>query len=245
MSTAINTYNESSLHNTLKTLYSVTKNGRTEVNLNGYIYDIITDDEGIFEIQTRNLSKLLPKVMTTLEGGGKITVVYPIIAEKKVVLYDDDGNILSKRKSPKKQTIYSIFDELTGIYPVLLNKNFTLEVLQIKMIEERKRTAEPVQSGNKKRRFKRDWIKTNKRLEDIITTTQFKTADDYIKLLPSGLPETFCAKDVYNAFSSSKEYPAEAAKKSHLILWVLSRMEIIEFTEIKNRSKYYRLTTVK
>ncbi len=241
MPITINTYNESSLHNTLKTLYSVTKNGRTEVNLNGYIYDIITDDEGIFEIQTKNLSKLLPKVMTTLEGGGKITVVYPIIAEKKVVLYDDDGNILSKRKSPKKQTIYSIFDELTGIYPVLLNKNFTLEVLQIKMIEERKRTAEPVQSDNKRRRFKHDWIKTNKRLEDIITTSKFKTAGDYTKLLPPGLPETFCAKDLYNAFSSSKEYPAEAAKKSHLILWVLSRMEVIEFTEIKNRSKYYKI----
>ena len=127
MPITINTYNESSLHNTLKTLYSVTKNGRTEVNLNGYIYDIITDDEGIFEIQTKNLSKLLPKVMTTLEGGGKITVVYPIIAEKKVVLYDDDGNILSKRKSPKKQTIYSIFDELTGLtYLSSLNLHFKL-----------------------------------------------------------------------------------------------------------------------
>lgn len=242
MPTTINTYNESSLHNTLKTLYSVTKNGRTEVKLNGYIYDIITDEDGIFEIQTKNLSKLLPKLMATLEGGGKITVVYPIIAEKKVFLYDDDGNILSKRKSPKKQTIYSIFDELTGIYPVLLNKNFTLEVLQIKMIEERKRTSQPVQSSNKKRRFKHDWIKTNKRLEDIIETRQFKSADDYIKLLPADLPKSFCAKDLYKAFSDSKKYPAEAAKKAHLMLWVLSRMEVIEFTEIKNRSKYYKIT---
>lgn len=245
MPTTINTYNESSLHNTLKTLYSVTKNGKTEVNLHGYIYDIVTDDDGIFEIQTKNLSKLLPKIMTTLENGSKITVVYPIIAEKKVVLYDDDGNILSKRKSPKKQTIYAIFDELTGIYPVLLNKNFTLEVLHIKMIEERKRTSEPVQSSNKKRRFKHDWVKTNKRLEEIIATTPFKNLEDYLKLLPTGLPECFCAKDVYNAFSASKEYPAEAAKKAHLILWVLSRMELIEFTEIKNRSKYYKITAGK
>ena len=241
MSTAINTYNESSLHNTLKTLYSVTKNGRTEVNLNGYIYDIITDDEGIFEIQTRNLSKLLPKVMTTLEGGGKITIVYPIIAEKKVVLYDDDGNILSKRKSPKKQTIYSIFDELTGIYPVLLDKNFTLEILEIKMIEERKRTSEPVQSKNSRRRFKKDWVKTNKRLEEIIRTHQFKNKKDYISLLPSNLPETFCAKDLAAAFNSAGTYPKEAEKKAHLILWVLSRMELIEFTEIKNRNRHYKI----
>ena len=245
MSTGINIYNESSLHNTLKTLYSVTKNGKTEVSLNGYIYDIVTEDEGIFEIQTKNLSKLLPKVMTTLEGGGKITVVFPIITEKKVVLYDDDNNIISKRKSPKKQSLYSIFDELTGIYPVLLNKNFTLEVLHIKMIEERKRTREPVQSSNKKRRFKKDWVKTNKRLEEIVATSQFKKPGDYLKLLPSDLSQTFCAKDLYTAFIKSKDYPAEAAKKAHLILWVLSRMEIIEFIEIKNRSKYYRITAGK
>ena len=241
MSIAINTYNESSLHNTLKTFYSVTKNGKTEVKLNGYIYDIVTDNDGIFEIQTKNLSKLLPKVMTTLENGKKITVVYPIVAEKRIVLYDNEGKIISNRRSPKRQTIYSLFDELTGIYPVLLNSNFTLEVLEIKMIEERKRVNELVQSKNNKRRFKRDWIKINKRLEDIIKTSQFKTADDYLALLPSNLPETFCAKDLYKAFTLTNNYPAEAAKKAHLILWVLSRMEIIEFIEIKNRSKYYRI----
>ena len=241
MPSGINIYNESSLHNTLKVFYSVTKNGRTEISLNGFIYDVVTDNNGIFEIQTKNLSKLLPKIMTTLENDGKITVVYPIVAEKRIVLYDDEGKIISNRKSPKRQTLYSLFDELTGIYPVLLNKNFTLEVLEIKMIEERKHVKEPVQSKNNKRRFKRDWIKINKRLEDIIKTTQFKTAADYLALLPSNLTETFCAKDLYNAYIKAKDYPAEAAKKAHLILWVLSRMEIIEFTGIKNRSKYYKI----
>ena len=241
MPTKINIYNESSLHNTLKTFYSVTKNGKTEVKLHNYIYDVVTENGEIFEIQTRNLSKLLPKIMTTLENGIKITVVHPIIVEKTIILYDDDGNILSKRKSPKKQSIYSIFDELTGIYPVLLDKNFTLEILEIKMIEERKRTTEPVQSNNNKRHFKRNWIKTNKRLEDIVKTIQFKTSNDYLSLLPTNLPKTFCAKTLLNTFQAAKTFPVEAAKKAHLILWVLSRMELIEFIEIKNRSRYYSI----
>ena len=241
MPAGINIYNESSLHNTLKTFYAVTKGGKTEIKLNGYIYDVVTADDEIYEIQTKNLSKLLPKIMTTLESGRKITVVHPIIIEKRIVLYDDDGNIISKRKSPKKQTVYSIFDELTGIYPVLLNKNFTLEIQEIKMIEERKRTSEPVQSKNNRRHFKRDWIKTNKRLEDIVKTIQFKNKKDYLSLLPPNLPKTFCAKDLANAFNKAETYPSEAARKAHLILWVLARMELIEFTEIKNRSRFYKI----
>ena len=241
MPTGINIYNESSLHNTLKAYYAVTKDGKMEIKLDGYIYDVVTDDGKIYEIQTKNLSKLLPKIMTTLENKRKITVVHPIVIEKKVALYDDDGNIISKRKSPKKQTIYSIFDELTGIYPVLLDKNFTLEILEIKMIEERKRTSEPVQSKNSRRRFKKDWVKTNKRLEEIITTHQFKNKKDYLSLLPPNLPETFCAKDLATAFNTAGTYPKEAEKKAHLILWVLSRMELIEFIEIKNRSRHYKI----
>ena len=68
MPAGINVYNESSLHNTLKAYYAVTKDGKMELKLDGYIYDVVTDDGEIYEIQTKNLSKLLPKIMTTLEN---------------------------------------------------------------------------------------------------------------------------------------------------------------------------------
>lgn len=57
----INTFNESSMHKTLKKMYSLEEGSNTEVNLNGYIYDIVTKNNSVIEIQTRNLSKLLPK----------------------------------------------------------------------------------------------------------------------------------------------------------------------------------------
>ena len=241
MGISINIYNESSLHNTLKTYYAVSRDGNTEIKLDGYIYDVVTKDNQVYEIQTKNLSKLLPKIMTALENGRKITVVHPIIISKKIFLYDEDGKtLLSKRKSPRKETLYSIFDELTGIYPVLLNKNFTLELLEINMIEERKKACEPIQSKNNRRRFKRDWIKTNKRLEEIISTRHFKTEKDYLSLLPASLPKEFCAKDLSAAFRLEQTFPPEAAKKAHLIIWVYSRMGIIEYLENRNRNRYYK-----
>ena len=241
----INTYNESSLHNTLKILYAENSHGKTEIELNGYIYDIVTENSDIIEIQTKNLSKLLPKIMATLDSGKKITVVHPLVITKRIVLYSKEGKLLSNRKSPKKNSIYDLFDELTGIYPVLLNKNFTLEVMEISLIEERIKTEEPVNSKNQRRRYKKDWIKSNKRLEEIISTRTFRKKSDYIKLLPKELPEVFCAKDLEKCLRNNN-YPQNAYKNAHLISWVLSRMEIIELSEKpegvpKTRTKYYKI----
>ena len=58
----INTYNESSLHKTLKTLYASENGFQTEVKKDGYIYDILDAEGNAIEIQTKNLSKLLPKI---------------------------------------------------------------------------------------------------------------------------------------------------------------------------------------
>ena len=189
------TLNESSLHKSLKIIYSEIYDGQTEVKKYNHIYDIITKKGNAIEIQTKNLSKLLPKIYDTIQKGHNIKLVHPVILENTIELYDSQNNLLSKRKSPKKQNIYSIFKELTGIYEVLLNRHFSLEIVYIKMTETRMRTLENVQSQNKRRRFKKNWIKTNKRLEEIIETKHFNSKDDYLKLLPE-LPDTFSSKDL-------------------------------------------------
>lgn len=242
MTRIINTYNESNLHNTLKTLYAANYNGKTEINTDGFIYDVITQNNEIIEIQTANLAKLLPKILSTLEKNKKITVVHPIINTKTIITYDESGKQLSKRKSPKKENIYNLFKELTGIYPVLLSENFTLEVIEISMTEERIKYTEPIQSQNNRRRFKKNWKKINKKLNEILLIRKFKTKEDYLNLLPSDLPNYFCAKDLQTAFKKNNTYPSSATKQAHLILWVYSRMEIIEFIEIKNRSRFYKIS---
>ena len=101
------------------------------------------------------------------------------------------------------------------------------------MTETRMRTLENVQSQNKRRRFKKNWIKTNKRLEEIIETKHFNSKDDYLKLLPE-LPDTF----------SSKDLEEKIGKKNNpnLILWVFAHMNIIKHVESQGRKKFYRIT---
>ena len=232
MFSPINTYNESSLHNTLKLFYAENFGGKTEVEAEGHIYDILCDDETVIEIQTKNLSKLAAKIRDALDKGHKVRLVYPLVYRTRIILTDEQGKPVSNRLSPKKGCIYDIFRELTGLTDILLNKNFTLEVLTINMIEHRVRTSEPVQTANKSRRHKRNWVKVNKRLDEIIETRTFHTAKDYVALLPEALPEEFCAKDLSKA---------GLPRYAHLILWVMVRIPVIEQTGVNNKSRLYKI----
>ena len=228
MTKIINTYNESSLHNTLKVFYAEKYNGRIEVECDGHIYDILCSDGMVIEIQTKNLSKLAGKIKDAIGHGHKVKLVYPLVYRTRIILTLEDGELISKRLSPKKGCIYDICRELTGMTDILLNKNFTLEVITINMIEHRVRTSEPVQTTNRSRRFRKNWLKANKRLEEIIETCQFKTKKDYLSLLPEGLPEEFCAKDL------------KLPKYAHILLWVLSRIPVIEQVSSKGKTKFYK-----
>jgi len=231
--------NESSLHHSLKVLYQELYEGHTESEQDGFIYDIVTKNGNIIEIQTKNLAKLLPKILKTIENGHNIKLIHPVALTTRIELKDEEGKIISKRKSPKKGSIYSIFRELTGIYPVLTNPHFSLEVVEIEMTEERVRTSEPVQSKNGRRRFRRNWNKSGKRLDTIINTRRFSKAQDYLKLLPP-LPQPFCARDLKIALDKMPDIPKQSAD-AHLIIWVLSHAGFIEEVEKKGRAKYYKI----
>ena len=233
------TLNESKLHNSLKILYQKLYEGQTEVEQDGHVYDIVTKNGNVIEIQTKNLAKLLPKILDTIDKGHNVKLVHPIPLITRIELKDEEGNIISKRKSPKKGNIYDIFRELTGIYILMSNPHFSLEVLEIEMTEERVRTEEAVQSKNGRRRFRRNWNKTGKRLDTIINTRRFSKPEDYLALLPP-LPQTFCAKDLKKAISEQKELPTRATANANLILWVLAHAELIEYTGTKGKSKYYK-----
>ena len=227
MINTINTYNESSLHNTLKIFYAEKYNGKTEVEAEGHIYDILCEDGQVIEIQTKNLSKLADKIKDALAKGHKVTLVYPLVYRTRIITTDEEGKPVSNRLSPKKGNIYDILRELTGLTEILLKRNFTLEVIAINMIEHRVRTSEPVQTTNRSRRYKKNWLKANKRLDEILETKQFKTARDYLSLFPKDLPDEFCAKDL------------NLPKYAHILLWVLSRIPVIKQIGSKGNTKYY------
>lgn len=237
----INILNESALHLTLKKIYSLDETSHTEVELDGKIYDIVSDKGNITEIQTQNLGKLLPKIMVALGKKRRVKVVYPLIITKYLETYDASGTLISRRKSPKRHSIYDLFRELTGIYPILLEKNFSLDVVECTACERREKKDEAVQSANGRRRFRKHWLKTDKRLEEIIKTRIFCTAADYLALLPQTLPTEFTTTDIRTALKTDKTLPTSTLQNANIMVWVLSRMEIIKHIGNKGRSKLYTI----
>jgi hypothetical protein len=226
----IEIYNESQLHRTLKTFYAEQTDGKTEQKIDGKVCDIVTVSGEIIEIQTGNLGKLASKI-AHLTQNHKLRIVYPLALEKYIETFDENGVLISMHKSPKKCSIYSIFRELTGIYPWLFSENFTLEVLEVTVTEKRVKTPEPVQLPNKSRRFRKNWYKTGKELRTMGTSRIFSNLSDYAALLPDTLPAEFSANDLA---------ASGIGKDAALMIWVAQKLEIIEFTEKKGKSRYYR-----
>ena len=232
----INTLNESSLHKSLKTLYCKKVNGQVEIKIKNWICDIVAD-KNIIEIQTGNLSSLKNKCADLLKDSYCVTIVAPLITCKTIVKQENEET--KKRKSPKKDTIYSFLKNLTGIYPLLLEKNFSLEIPFVHISEERRILDYPVQSQNKRRRFTKNWLKVNKYLDLIEKTMIFNKKEHYLALLPKELKAQFSSADIKNAFL--KEGIKITASNASLICWLFLRMGLIKLLEQKGRLKIYQL----
>ena len=248
----INTYNETDLHRTLKNMYALEYNGKTEVAVEKWICDIVTEGGDVIEIQTSNISKLTEKTRSLLAAGKKITIVHPLITEKTIETYAADGTLVSRRKSPKSQTIYAILKNLTGIYPLLLENNFTLEVLYVSLTEQRRKTDSPTQLANKSRRFLKDWVPQGKKLNEVLKKERFKTKTDYLRLIPAPLIEqsadAFTVSSLQKAIlaaptlqAMSKSNRTAAAAQARLLVWIFTRMGLLEESGKKGRSMTFRI----
>lgn len=248
--TVINTYNESSLHRTLKKIYASEFDGQTEVKYGPYICDIITGDSKIIEIQTSNISALKRKIEFAIENNRKITVVHPVIETKTIETFSPGGKLLSRRKSPKSDTVYSALRGLTGIHSLLASPWFTLEIIGVSITEIRIRTGEKVQTLNKSRHHLRNWLCVEKKLISINTRKKYSSKEDFKSLLPVSLPDKFTPPQVYKAMvnmawpdSLAASNIKSAASKYTLLIWLLEKMQIIKKTdEKKGKSWIYKRT---
>ena len=115
--TAIGLLNEKSLHSALKHWYA--KPGDLlEVPLNGYIVDILRGDH-VIEIQTGNFASIKRK-MRDLSCRYRVTLIYPVAHERWIL--EVPGTLqgaMMRRKSPKRQAVNQLFEELVS-FPDLL-----------------------------------------------------------------------------------------------------------------------------
>lgn len=133
MTSRIGTLGEKSLHSALKAWYAQ-PGDLLEWRVEGkYIVDIFRPLTGIpcgqcIEIQTRSLGKLKTKLAFLLEHG-PVRLVYPIAQERYIVRIDVNGEIVSRRKSPKRGTIFQLFPELVRLPTLVAHRNFALETI--------------------------------------------------------------------------------------------------------------------
>ena len=258
----INTYSESSLHRTLKTIYAVKNNGVTEVTIKHKICDIFTESGDIIEIQTQHISALKAKLEALLNEY-QITIIRPLVQEKYIETYDTAHKLIRRRKSPKKETLYSIYRELTGIHPFIGHHNLILEIPCITVCEIREEKNYPIQLKNKSRRFLHCWEKKDKKLEQIfkepITIDNINRINDcfirylfsaegsenivlnFINSVMKNLDfETFVKVEILNPFSLSKYLKSKESIMDIRCVTESGQVVIIEIQLQGNNEFIYR-----
>ena len=177
----IGTLNEGSLHATLKLLYAE-PGDEFEVKLDGFVIDIKRDDL-LIEIQTSSLGALGRKLDHLLPSHS-ILLVHPIAVETRLI---KPG--AKPRRSPKRGTIYSLFDELVSVPTLLDHPNLQLEVVLASV--DKLQINDPTL-----RRRRGGWRTVDRRLDTVIETRRFNHLADLAELLPSDLPPEFTTADI-------------------------------------------------
>ncbi len=221
----IGTLREKPLHASLK-LWCAKEGDRFEVKVDRYVIDVVRDDL-LIEIQTRGFSSMKKKLTRLLDLGHRVRVVHPIPVTKRIVRLGEDGEILGKRRSPKRGTVLDIFAELVSFPGLVADPNLEIEVVLTEEDEYRKHEE------NKAWR-RRGWVVQERRLTEIRDLIRINGPSDLLDLIPGGLPERFTTADIATATGATRRLAQQVA-------YCLRHMNAIEATGKAGRAIEYRL----
>ena len=131
----IGTEHESGLHRALKFRYAG-EEGLTEINREGYVCDALGPEGEYIEVQTGSFKPLEDKVRY-LSRSGPVRIVHPIILVKYIELFDPQGKLLSRRKSPRKGTVWDLFSALIYAPELPGLPGLTIELALVEVSEQR------------------------------------------------------------------------------------------------------------
>lgn len=178
----IGTLGEKTLHAVLKHYFEPDP-GYHEVKIGSFFADVASP-KGITEIQTRNLYAIRRKLDFFLISY-KVTLVHPIAVNKTVCWLDPaSGEVVSKRRSPKKAMLYSALKELPAIAEFIDDPNLTVCLILCDV--EEYRLLDGYGKDKKDKATKYEKIPTA--LHDIYYLHESR---DLMMLLPPELSDTF------------------------------------------------------
>jgi len=213
---------EKALHKILK-LYIEPREEYHEVKHLGSVADVMNED-GIFEIQTRSVEKLTPRLKKYLSDTS-VTVVLPVIVKKRIsFLNPETGELTEPRKSPKRESIYTVFREIYKIRKLIINDSLRFRLIYI--------TADEY-------KYLDGWDKTRKKgatkIERLPTELLGEELISYRELgsfVPFSEGEEFTAKELCRAAAFPKRITS-------YVIGLLTHVGAIEFTEKRGREYVY------
>lgn len=182
----IGTLAEGSLHAALKA-WCLRPGDQIEVGVDGYVVDILRGETAI-EIQTQNFAALRVKLGRLL-ARRRVILVHSTPREKWIVRQAGDGQVLSRRKSPKRGRVIDVFGELVRLPHLLANPNLTVWVLLTREEEIWRDDGQ----GSWRRKF---WSIHDRRLLEVIEQVTFASPGDYLAFLPATLPGAFTNQEL-------------------------------------------------
>jgi hypothetical protein len=120
-------------------------------------------------------------------------IVHPVAAERRIVRVDEHGEVLTSRRSPKRETPAAVFDKLVAFPALLTHPNLTVEVLLLH--EDHVRRPRPVTT----RRRTRD--PGERRLVEVLDRVTLRTPQDVLAMLPVLPPDPFSTREFADLLS--------------------------------------------
>jgi len=215
--------NEKPLHASLKEWYAL-PGDQFEITVDGFVIDIVRDDL-LLEIQTGNFASIKSKLIKLLRAH-RIRLIYPIAQEKWIVKQarDNSGGV-TRRKSPRRGRVEDLFWEMVSFPQLLVNPNFSLEVLLIREEEVRR-------YDGKRNWRRRGWNTEERRLLGVTDRRLFKGAADWLALLPDKLGESFTTSDLAEAIGIRRKLAQKMA-------YCLRKVSVIELIGKRGRANLY------
>ncbi|GBE25533.1 hypothetical protein BMS3Bbin02_01820 [bacterium BMS3Bbin02] len=199
--TSIGSLNEKPLHAALKEWYH--RDGDlVEEPVEGFVVDLVRDGS-LIEIQTRGFAAMRKKFDQLLDSY-PIRLVHPIAVEKWIVKLDDEGNQMSRKRSPKRGIAADVCAELVSFPSLLSHPNFTLEVA---LVEE-----EEIRRPDAKKGWRRGgFVIEERRLVDVVDTVELRSPEALLGLLPGNLPDPFTTADLAQGLGRTRHLAQEVA----------------------------------
>ena len=195
---------------------------RAEVPVGRFVIDLVRADGELVEIQTGGFGPLGPKLDALLDDH-RMRVVHPVAAQYRVVRVDEQGEVVSARRSPRRAGVVEVFDRLVTFPSLLAHPNLTVEVLL---------TSEDHVRAPVRRRRRRD--AGERRLVEVLERVELRSPADVPGVLPALPPEPFTTRELATLLGCSLVLAQRTA-------YCLRLMELIEPAGKRGRTPLHQL----